>query len=226
MLWWLLLTLFLGPKTAQVLQGSRGPFECCSKRHDEGDLLTCVNEASSSSFMSSTNNVLIVTYLTSGRGQFGIPDILKFGVYQLAVMRAYSRVKGYIFHPIIKELDNTSTRNDENIDERWTKIDILRNITEDERFSNIELILWMDADALVIDFSNFDVQKLATEAPDANILASADIRQGYINTGVLLIRNNAWSRWFLNEWWNKHDRAVFCDQDAFALRSGALCHLL
>ena len=70
---------------------------------------------------------------------------------------------------------------------------------------------------MVIDFSDFDVQKLAAKAPDADILASADIRQGYINTGVLLVRNNAWSRWFLNEWWNGHDRSVFCDQDAFDL---------
>ena len=220
--WVLLVVFFLGPKTAQVVQSSTDPFECCSKRHNEEDLMTCVQEATSPSLISPTSNVLIVTYLTSGRGQFGVPDIFKFGVYQLAVMQAYSRVKGYIFHPVIKELVDTSVMEDSGdvamrTDERWTKIDILRNITEDEQFSKIELILWIDADALVIDFSDFDVQKLAADAPHADILASADIRQGYINTGVLLIRNNAWSRWFLNEWWSKYDRTVFCDQDAFDL---------
>ena len=107
--------------------------------------MTCVQEATSPSLISPTSNVLIVTYLTSGRGQFGVPDIFKFGVYQLAVMQAYSRVKGYIFHPVIKELVDTSVMEDSGdvamrTDERWTKIDILRNITEDEQFSKIELI--------------------------------------------------------------------------------------
>lgn len=215
MFWVLLLLLFsLGLKTAQEVH--RSPFECCSRRQDDNDLLECVQQGNQSQDtpLPPTTKVLVVTYLTSGQGQYGIRDILKFGVYQLAVMQAYSRVKGYLFEPTIRELVDVA---EGSIDERWTKIDILRNITNDERYNQVELILWMDADAMIIDFHNFDVQKLAAEAPNADILASADIRQGYINTGVLLIRNNAWSGWFLHEWWNRHDREALCDQDAFDL---------
>ena len=72
------------------------------------------------------------------------------------------------------------------VDERWTKIDILRDLIgrkykETEELTS-EYLLWMDADAIIIDFE-FKLSDLIISHPDADILASADIRQGFINTG-------------------------------------------
>ena len=72
----------------------------------------------------------------------------------------------------------------------------------------------LDADAIVLDFS-FQIEDIAQEFPTADIIASADLRMGLINTGVMIIRNSAWSRSFLSRWWTIADRKVVCDQDAF-----------
>jgi len=57
-----------------------------------------------------------------------------------------------------------------------------------------------DADAVVLDFG-LDLLGLGQRHPQADLLASADIRMGLINTGVLLLRNTTWMRGFLNQWW-------------------------
>lgn len=38
---------------------------------------------------------------------------------------------------------------------------------------------------------------------------------GLINTGVMILRNSAWTRDFLSRWWAVVDRNKRCDQDAF-----------
>lgn len=87
-----------------------------------------------------------------------------------------------------------------------------------------------DADAIILDFS-LRAEELLSLYPEAHLIASADIRMGLINTGVLLLRNTAWTRRFISEWWsgpyryNDSDesyrtrqrdwRSSQCDQDAF-----------
>jgi len=82
-----------------------------------------------------------------------------------------------------------------------------------------------DADAVVLDFG-LDVEELGRRHPLADVLASADIRMGLVNTGTLLLRNTPWLRDFLRQWWygpggsmgntaaSELWRSV-CDQDAF-----------
>lgn len=91
-----------------------------------------------------------------------------------------------------------------------------------------------DADAVVLDFG-LSVDELGALYPGADLLASADIRMGLINTGVLVLRNTPWMRLFLHHWWygphstpelesgggsseaaeaSRQWRSV-CDQDAF-----------
>lgn len=61
-------------------------------------------------------------------------------------------------------------------------------------------MLHTDADAVVLDFG-LDLLGLGRQYPQADLLASADIRMGLINTGVLLLRNTPWMRRFLHQWW-------------------------
>ena len=81
----------------------------------------------------------------------------------------------------------------------------------------------LDADAVVLDFG-LRIEELGARYPAADVLASADIRMGLINTGVLVLRNTPWLRQFLHYWWHgppvegspsgREWRSV-CDQDAF-----------
>jgi hypothetical protein len=51
-----------------------------------------------------------------------------------------------------------------------------------------------DADAIVLDLGMTIQSVVAEVGPAANIIASADIRMGYINTGFMILRNNDWTR--------------------------------
>lgn len=63
--------------------------------------------------------------------------------------------------------------------------------------------------------------RMTTDSSSSNnnkridLLASADIRMGLINTGVLIVRNSPSARAFLRRWWTIADRTHTCDQDAF-----------
>ncbi|RYH14979.1 hypothetical protein EON65_32610 [archaeon] len=75
---------------------------------------------------------------------------------------------------------------------------------------------YLDADAIVLDFS-LAIDKQASSYPNADIILSADIRQGLMNSGFMIIKNTPWSRQFLQQWWTVADRSTVCDQDAFDL---------
>lgn len=59
------------------------------------------------------------------------------------------------------------------------------------------------------------IELIVSQFPDADIIASSDIRMGYINSGFMILRNSQWTRSFLSDWWNIADRKQVCDQDAF-----------
>jgi hypothetical protein len=71
------------------------------------------------------------------------------------------------------------------------------------------------------------VEELGARYQAAHLLASADIRMGLLNTGVLVLRNSAWTRTFLEQWWSgppgTQDWRGQCDQDAF---DGLCAHYL
>jgi len=68
---------------------------CCSHVDDSWQLLQCVYTTSYSRWkrndkINYSPKLTIVTYLSNGDGQFGISDVLSFGIYQLAILNAYS----------------------------------------------------------------------------------------------------------------------------------------
>jgi len=71
-----------------------------------------------------------------------------------------------------------------------------------------------DADAVILDYG-LDLLSLGRRHPQADLLASADIRMGLINTGVLLLRNTPWMRRFLHQWWyGPHSMPGSADDDS------------
>lgn len=81
---------------------------------------------------------------------------------------------------------------------------------------SIKFIVWIDADAVILDLG-MKIELIGEQYNDADFIASADIRMGYINSGFLIIRNTVWSRKFIENWWTNSDRSKVCDQDAFDL---------
>jgi hypothetical protein len=99
------------------------------------------------------------------------------------------------------------------IDDRWKKIAYIQEALEDESLGS-DYFIYFDADATVLDM-NFDVVAFVKNFPKADLIVSADIRQGLINSGVMIIKNTLFSRELFHKWWTTVDRKVFCDQDAF-----------
>ena len=57
----------------------------------------------------------------------------------------------------------------------------------------------LDADAIILDFG-LTIQSVVREVEfkygKVDIIASADIRMGLINTGLLILRNTKWTRYY------------------------------
>ena len=68
----------------------------------------------------------------------------------------------------------------------------------------------------MLDFS-LSIEQLLRDYPNADFIASAEIKLGLINTGVMILRNTQWTRSLLAKWWTvaEHQRTAVCDQDAF-----------
>lgn len=184
-------------------------YNCCDTSivNEPLSLLDCVGNSKSNKI---DNNKLIVTYMSNGdaNNPFSISDIYNFSSYQAAIVASYAEYHSYNF-----DIFNDSTNsNYEPDDKRWNKIMILYNrLIQNE---NIEYIMWIDADAIVLNM-DFSFEDLLLQYHQSDLIASSDIRMGFINTGIMIIRNTLWMQRFLLNWWNIADRKNVCDQDAF-----------
>lgn len=184
-------------------------YRCCDNSiiHEPLLLLDCVEKSKSNII---DNNKIIVTYMSNGdaNNPYSINDIYNFSSYQAAIIASYAEYHSYNF-----DVFNDSTNsNYEPDDKRWNKIMILYNkMVENEE---IEYIMWIDADAIVLNM-DFAIESLMLNYIESDLIASADIRMGFINTGTMIIRNTIWMRRFILNWWNIADKKKVCDQDAF-----------
>ena len=61
-----------------------------------------------------------------------------------------------------------------------------------------EYLVWMDGDAIVLDMG-LKIEEVGKQYPQADFICSADIRQGLLNSGFLVMRNTKWLRNFVKE---------------------------
>jgi hypothetical protein len=111
----------------------------------------------------------------------------------------------------------------------WYKALMLLRYLENKQellHSGIDYLLWIDADAIVIDHS-ISLDYFITLGRGSDLIISEDIHKGcLINSGVMLVRLTEWSRSLWDEVWNSersrryHD-VYFYDQSALmrALRA-------
>eukprot|EP00959_Pyramimonas_sp_CCMP1952_P262678 5492590-Pyramimonas_sp.AAC.2 len=69
---------------------------------------------------------------------------------------------------------------------------------------NFDYLLWIDADAVLVDFTRDVIQQLIQEHPHAHMVVCREPRdaQGFevMNSGTVLVKNSEWSREFLHLW--------------------------
>ena len=84
------------------------------------ELRSCLDQVKHN--IDSSRTVTIVSFASPGVGEFSIPDIDQFAIYQRAIMTAYAEEHNYNFMPItsynLSEFHGTA-------DSRWFKIKIL-----------------------------------------------------------------------------------------------------
>lgn len=81
----------------------------------------------------------------------------------------------------------------------WIKIPAILEVMETK---SLEWIVWFDADLVVMNF-NQKIESIIELYPSAYFITA--MNGGGINTGVIILKNNNWSREFLKAVWNRED---------------------
>jgi tetratricopeptide (TPR) repeat protein len=120
----------------------------------------------------------------------------------------------YVIHP------GTAQHMDlDHYDARWNKIKLLYDAIQPNGWGqHCDYVMWVDADWIVLDMK-WDIAAIVSAHPTANIIVSAEHAGSTtrMNSGAVLVRNSAWSRTFLWDWWTIADRRMFSDQEQFDL---------
>jgi len=119
---------------------------------------------------------------------------ISYGLYSEAINKKYCEEKGYTY---ICDKDDTKIRSiSENRSLHWCKIKIVKELLDNNDF---DYVLFLDADAIISDF-NQNIEDFIDD--NYNIIFAEDVgSHSSMNTGVFLIKNNEWSKNFLNVWW-------------------------
>jgi hypothetical protein len=173
--------------------------------HSKDMLLSYQKEKKSATKKS--KKIAIVSFYTS--------NIIDYVAYSFAVNQAYAEYNNYIFK-IFEPSMMTHLELDQ--DPRWNKVVVLQDALNPVNGwgRDLDYIVWVDADLIFLDLG-MKMELIVAAYPDANVLLSAEHYGSLtsVNSGAMIIKNNAWSRNFLQEWYEFADRHFFCDQDQF-----------
>ena len=147
---------------------------------------SCISSSSVTNVDNSLNsNIVITTYSAPAQGYFGIKDIALFGAYQSGLVAAYAEHHNYS----LRILNENTNSNYFPVDVRWNKVQILLNALNTYA-KNSKYIVWIDSDAIILDLG-LNIEEIGNQYPKAHLIASADIRQGYINSGFLIFKKSS-----------------------------------
>ena len=135
------------------------------------------------------------------------------------VNRIYAQTHGYEFYSEVLSLEDMAREISPKKHCTWYKIVLLRKLfanIELLKSKNIQYIMWIDADAIVVDhkLTLFNIINISKQR---DLIIAEDMNPGcLINAGVFLLRATTWSRDFLLDVWNidKYDEVCFYEQSA------------
>ena len=87
-----------------------------------------------------SGSVSIVTFSSSGSGDFSIPDIKEFAVYQRALISAYAENNGYVHKHVELQVDDPNFQGV--TDARWLKVKLLLDALTGWA-QHTELVMWI-----------------------------------------------------------------------------------
>jgi len=101
----------------------------------------------------------------------------------------------------------------------WYKIALLKKLFADVSYlesKQIQYIMWIDADAIVVDHST-RLTDIIDRCGGRDLIIAEDMNAGcLINAGVFMLRTTRWSRSFINDVWDcvKYDDVTYYEQSA------------
>lgn len=122
---------------------------------------------------------------------------LSYAQYTQAINEKYCNDNGYIYHV---ETDTTKIKT--GVKDRaftWYKPILIKDVMD---IYDPDYILFLDADAIVCDFS-YKIEQFIDENFD--IICTNDYGPSRLNAGVFIMKNNDWVKDFLVKWWDLCD---------------------
>ena len=144
---------------------------------------------------------------------YATPGIMSYASYSFAIMGAYADRHGYGL-----SLHSPKTGSEyEKRDQRWNRVKILSTLVESLPLSTPAYFVWFDADVIFLDL-DMRIEDLIEKHPDKDLIISAErhAETGVANTGCFIVKNSAWTRDFLRDWWHSFDRSLAHDQIFFS----------
>jgi hypothetical protein len=187
--------------------------QCCKHIDNPNELYICTNKSSYQNYQKLLNNnnfnnnnnnkIAFVSYSTS--------HINDYSPYAYAINSIYVNNNNYI----LKWESEETGANYNNNDQRWNKVLILLEALKTWA-KNIDYIVWIDADLIVLDM-NLNINNLIKHYLWADMIISRDpvLENGIINSGMMIIKNSNYSKFFLKKWWNSFDHNKGMDQLVF-----------
>jgi hypothetical protein len=105
----------------------------------------------------------------------------------------------------------------------WYKVLLLNQLLNDDEFLHrhrVQYLMWIDADALVVN-ADVRVEDVVQRGGGRDLIVAENMHAGcLVNAGVLLVRVSAWSRQLWKEVWecDKYDDVFFYEQSALLRR--------
>jgi hypothetical protein len=125
---------------------------------------------------------------------------LSYGKFTKEINKKYCDEKGYIYH---LESDNNKIKTAlEGRSPTWYKPKFINEVFE---LYNPDYILFLDADAIVCDFS-YKVEDFIDS--DYNIICTEDYGPSKLNAGVFIMKNSDWTKRVMNKWWETGNNLV------------------
>ena len=171
--------------------------KCCKYLSNHIELLKCTNSTLKTFTDENLNLIPYINNQSGPRLYIGLLsratyEIFSYSAYSLFAQAIYASYNGYSLFPLQPDTDQIDYKYHRKI------VPILNALNNSQLAYHSDYIVWMDADAIILDL-NMRIEQLVSKFPSAHIFMSADT-SSLANTGVMIIKNSRWSKEFLKNW--------------------------
>ena len=180
--------------------------QCCMINMTPTDRISCINSSIHSREIDTVNQSRIALAV------FISENIYEYAAYSLLTMSHFALERGYY----LRILSPLTGDDYDPLDRRWNKImGLITALNPTYGWAkNFDVLVLVDADLIVIDFS-LKIEDFIDRYPQANLIMSADALD-VANTGFIIAKNSQWTVKFFQKWWKeKGTKFTFCDQHVF-----------